>query len=199
MTLRVFDERDPAPVRARIGRLLASSHSADFAVARIRLAALDLQGSEVETVGRCRVLLGTFDASTLHETVEGGSRPMLGERGVADRLGRLQVLRQFIGSGRLEVRSAGLAGWIPDFSVFRGDAAVALLGAHHFGAPYPLVGPSFTAESRDPDVVALTSDRFEDLWEHGHDVLPAIHSVVQQAYDTLDISAAAGGGDPDPA
>lgn len=180
----VFDETATVPVRARIGRLLGGADTADFAVARIRLAALDLQEREVAGVRRCRVLLGRFDAVTLHESLEGSS---------------LRVLRAFIGSGRLEVRSAGLAGWIPDFSVIGGNPPVALFGAHHFGSPYPFVGPSFTVETSEPDAVALAGERFESLWGHGHDVLPAIRSVVQQAYEAVEIGTAGGGSQPDSA
>ena len=184
----VLDERSRAPFRARAGALLTAASRADFAVARIRLAALDLTVEEVTAVRRCRVLLGQLDAATLLDTAE------VVPTGAAERLG---VLRSFILSGRLEVRAAGLGSWTPDFSVFRGAAGqAALLGAHYFGAPYAIVGPSFTLELQDPVSVRLIGGRFEELWEGGHDVLPAIGDVVERAH-ALALDVGGGRGRPD--
>ncbi|HUG41218.1 MAG TPA: hypothetical protein VMM12_12075 [Longimicrobiales bacterium] len=181
----VLDERAPVSVRARIGTLLADAATADFAVARIRLAALDLAAREVARVERCRVLLGTLDAATLLDAAESGP---------AGAAGRLMVLRSFAASGRLEVRSAGLAGWTPDFSIFRGTGTTALLGAHYFGAPYPVFGPSFTAIVEQPVSQHLLEVRFEELWRRGHDVLPAIQVVLERAHALAVESGGPGGG-----
>lgn len=179
----VADERDPVPVRSRIGSLLAGAARADFAVARIRLAALDLTAAEVAGVRECRVLIGRLDAGMLLDAREGAPE------GAAE---RLAVLRAFADSGRLAVRSAGVAGWMPDFSIFHGRTPSALLGAHYFGAPEPLVGPSFTAVLGDPAAVALLATRFEELWDRGHDVLPAIRPVLERAH-ALAVEARRGG------
>ena len=104
----LLDEREPVSVRRRIGELLGGAIEARFAVSRIRLAALDLTAEEVSDVERCRVLLGHLDAGTLLD-------------GVGEALGaaaRLAVLLDWIRSGRLEVRSAGVGSWTPDFSVY---------------------------------------------------------------------------------
>lgn len=182
-SLELLDETATEPVRVRIGRLLSVASAADFAVARIRLAALDLTDPEVSIVTRCRVLLGRLDAAMLHSQGAGGG---------TDALERLRVLRRFAASGRLEIRSAGLGAWDPDFSIFRSSPAVALLGAHYFGPRYPLVGPSFTIVTPDPEVVRVTARRFEALWRGAHDVLPAIREVLERTY-ALAMEPAPGG------
>ena len=186
----LLDERGPETFRTRAGALLRAASRADFAVQRIRLGALDLTEEEVAGVRRCRVLLGHFDAGTLVDAAEGGAG------GQAD-AERLRVLRSFLLSGRLEVRSAGMGGWSPDFSVFRGaPGSTALLGAHYFGDPYLFGGPSFTVEITDSGTIRRLSERFEELWRLGHDVLPAIRSVVESAH-ALALGAAGPGGSPD--
>ena len=183
----VVDERGAVPVRDRIGRLLSGASTADFAVARIRLAALDLQPGEVAGLDRCRVLLGQLDAGTLLEVAE--AVPMTAR-------GRLEVLASWARSGRLEVRSAGIAGWTPDFSVFRGPSDAALLGAHYFGSSHPSVGPSLTAVLRERHTIDLMAARFDELWALGHDVLPAVRNVLERAHG-LALDAGLGGGEPD--
>ncbi|HSH44814.1 MAG TPA: hypothetical protein VK966_03105 [Longimicrobiales bacterium] len=143
---------------------------------------------EVAGVRQCRVLLGSFDAGALHDTAM-----EYGPAGRRERVARLEVLRDFMGSGRLLVRSAGLASWIPDFGVVRGTRAVALLGSNHFGTPYTAVGPSFTLCTTDPRVVKLLTERFQETWEYGHDVLPAIQSVVSNALTRGDEGALGSG------
>ena len=183
----LVDERGDVPLRDRIGRLLSGASTADFAVARIRLAALDLQSGEVTGLDRCRVLLGQLDAGTLLEVAEAVPTTATG---------RLEVLTSWAGSGRLEVRSAGIAGWTPDFSVFRGPSDVALLGAHYFGSSYPSVGPSLTAVVRERSSIDLMAARFEELWTLGHDVLPAVRGVLERAHG-LALDAGRRGCEPD--
>jgi hypothetical protein len=194
----LVDERHPESVRARIGELLRQADTADFAVSRIRLGALDLTARETDGVRRCRVLLGRLDAGMLLEAAE--AMPV----GAAE---RLEVLRSFAASGRLEVRAAGMAAWVPDFSLYAsagpGESAgrprrrsplVALLGAHYFGSPEPFVEPSFTAMIGDPAAVRLLRDRFAELWELGHDVLPAIGDVLERAHALALAAGGRGGG-----
>lgn len=183
----LLHERGPVSVRARIGVLLSRAATADFAVARIRLSALDLTAEETAGVRRCRVLLGRLDAGMLLDAAE--SAPS----GAAE---RLAVLGGFAASGRLEVRAAGMAEWEPDFSVFGGTPAAALLGAHFFGAPYPVAGPSFTAFFTEPSAVAILGSRFGELWALGHDVLPAVADVLERAHAlALDAARRRGGRD----
>lgn len=166
---RLLDETGSPPVRQVIGALMAGAHRADFALARIRLANLDLTEAELAGPRRCRVLLGHVDASTLLDT------------DAADRSAVTGLIR-WAASGRLEVRSAGIGAWTPDFSVYHTtDGGACLLGAHYFGSPHLTVGPSFTAVSTDPDARAVLGRRFDELWGRSHDVLPAIVAVLERA------------------
>jgi hypothetical protein len=173
--LMLLDERTEPPLRQRIGRLMAGAHDAAFALTRVRLAVLDFGDDELGSLRRCRVLLGHLDASILHDTSDSVSH-----RAFAPSFGRLV---RFAASGRLEVRSAGLASWTPDFALIDRDGApTALLGAIQFGNPELLTGPMFTAAIRDAEAAALLRRRFDDLWEASHDVLPAISQVLQRAH-----------------
>ena len=55
-----------------------------------------------------------------------------------DPAARVAALLRFLRSGAVEIRSAGMNGWTPDFSIYRGIEpnggidAVCLLGAHYF-------------------------------------------------------------------
>lgn len=168
MSVRLLDERSSPPLRAVIGRLMTEAETVDFAVARIRLANLDLSAAEIGGPRRCRVLLGQLDASTLLDAE--------GARGDA-----LRRLADWTASGRLEVRSAGIGAWTPDFSLYGGPrGATSLLGAHYFGSPQLTVGPSFTVITERAETHALLRERFEALWDRSHDVLPAIIAVLER-------------------
>jgi hypothetical protein len=166
----LIDDRADRPVRDLLGDALGRATTADFAVARIRLAALDLTGGEVAGVARCRVLLGRLDADSLGTAAgEGG-----------ERLRNAAVLRDFVASGRLEVRAAGLTSWVPDFSALRlhDGRRLAFLGAHHFARTQPHEGPAFTAVFHDPDAVDRLALRFEEIWSLGYDVLPVVTQTL---------------------
>lgn len=182
----VIDERSRRPLRAIIGELLLASESADIAIARVRLAALDLTEDEVRGPALCRVLLGHLDASTLLDAAGEGGVPRPELRGLGD----------WLASERLQVRSAGIGAWIPDFSVFRSrdHTATSLVGAHYFGSPQLTVGPSVTAILPDPATARLLERRFQELWEGAHDVAPAIQQVLARA-----AGRAAAGGPANPA
>jgi hypothetical protein len=209
---RLVDERDPLPLRARIGRLLADADDVAFALARVRLAALDLGDRELGRLGRCRVLLGQLDASMLMDasagaTTGGGGDTEMSTGAAGARCEAtpapgspraLMELLRFAASGRLEVRSAGLVGWTPDFAVVRrGQDRTGLLGSIQFGSPELAVGPTFTMLLEDPDATLLLQRRFDEVWDRSHDVLPAIQAVIERA-GGLDQSAAGGGGGADP-
>jgi hypothetical protein len=181
--LLVDDRADP-PLRDLITALLARATTADFAIARLRLDGLDLGGGELGLIQRCRVLLGRLDARTLEEMMGGGSR------GPA-RQHALHALREFLTSGRVEVRAAGVVTWNPDFSILNGLAdapanAVALVGAHYFLRPYPVDGAAFTMMLTTPAPLAQVRARFEELWDQGYDV----GEVVRAALDNLDAELA---------
>jgi len=174
---RLLDERSSPPLRQVIGELMTGAERVDFAIARIRLANLDLSEAEVTGPDRTRVLLGHLDASTLLDA------------GAADRTAVAGLIR-WARSGRLEVRSAGIGAWTPDFSVYQGAAGeteadtnggACLVGAHYFGSPQLTVGPSFTVVSTAADVRETLARRFDALWDRSHDVLPAIVDVLERA------------------
>lgn len=174
MALRVLDERADPPLRRVIGSLLTSCDRADLAIGRIRLGALDLSETEVRGPTRCRVLLGQLDASTLLDAAP--ARPE----------GRVSIgrLAEWLESDRLEVRSAGIGAWAPDFSVYHGrgrgrDASTSIIGAHYFGSPQLTVGPSVTVLLRDRGAARLLTGRFRELWDRSHDVAPAIMEVLR--------------------
>jgi hypothetical protein len=130
---------DAAPsARQIIGHMLAHAATADFAIARIRLATVDLSEAEAEGRATCRVLLGRLDAETLGAgLIADADRPTRGAQ--------ILALKRLIESGRLQVRSAGTHRWSPDFSVARGLAArptmpageLCMVGAHFFARPDP--------------------------------------------------------------
>jgi hypothetical protein len=199
----LLDEQTAPSVRTVIGTLLSRAAEADFAIARIRLGAVDLTPDELAAVRRCRVLVGRLDVQSLaaarHESDAG-----------------LDALLAFLASGRIEVRSAGATGWATDFSIFRGlpgtdtgqshdggrppgqldpkNGATApasvfhvphggtsdelhgacLIGAHAFWVPQSTEGPSFTAVLRNTGAVRMAGNRFEQLWARSYDVLPVL-------------------------
>ena len=171
----LLDERSRPPLRAVIGALLGSADEADMAVTRVRIAALDLHADEVAHVRRCRFLLGRLDAHALSAVVPVG----------ADRRERVAALLRFLRSGAVEVRSAGMCAWTPDFSIYRGIrgggdiAAACLVGAHYFHEP-PEDGPSFTWAVDDDVAVRRATRRFEEMWERSHDALPAVLHAIEQ-------------------
>jgi hypothetical protein len=171
----LLDERARPTLRRRIGALLASADEAAFAVARIRLALLDLHDEEVGRLRRCRVLLGQVDAAMLLDASEGTSPPGSGPD--------LSGLRRFVLSGRLEVRSVGLGAWTPDFGVVSAPSGwTGVFGSIQFGNPELVIGPAFTAVISDPDATRVLLRRFDELWTSAHDVLPAIQEVLERAY-----------------
>lgn len=165
----LIDQRSVPTLRERIGRLLATCHSADIAVSHIRMTAVDLTDRETVSVTRARILLARLEARALGEL-----GPDHGP------------LRRFLESGRVQVRSAGIGAWTPDFSIYRGSCAgdVCLVGAHWFREPV-VPGPAFTAVLTDPESVATALRRFDELWRRGHDVLePVIAALARgQSFD----------------
>lgn len=170
----IDDHADP-PLRTHIGRLLATHAYAEIAVHTIRLAALDLAATETRHVQHWRVLLGRLEARSIAHSRADDS---------PDDDARLYSLVQLLESGRAEIRSAGLAAWTPDLSVYRGGPATApdacLIGAHYFREPVIDDGPSFTVLLTDPAAVALALARFETLWERSHDVLDPVLTAIRR-------------------
>lgn len=169
-----IDEHTHPPFRQRLGRFLRQARHADFAVTRIRIAGIDLDDEEIAGVTRCRVLVAHLNADTLAEAADAGMlRP--------EHRRNLRVLLRFVDSGRLQLRAAGLDAWVPDFSLFHGDADALILGAHYIGRTYPTVGLSLTCITDDAAAIRTATRRFEDLWREGRDVLPAIRGTLELA------------------
>jgi hypothetical protein len=179
----LIDETTSPGLRAVLGRLLATAERADFAVMNVRLAGVDLTPGEAGGIRACRFLLGRLDAASLPQQ---GADPL-----------RMRGLRALVAAGRIEIRSAGLASWTPDFSVFRGvpgngDASdVCVIGAHYFGMPPAATGPSLTCILSGARAVALAARRFEALWERAHDVSTAVIDAIDRL---LEQEAGAGAG-----
>jgi hypothetical protein len=171
---------DAAPsARQIIGHMLAHAATADFAIARIRLATVDLSEAEAEGRATCRVLLGRLDAETLGAgLIADADRPTRGAQ--------ILALKRLIESGRLQVRSAGTHRWSPDFSVARGLAArptmpageLCMVGAHFFARPFAAPGPTLTALLTHPDAIAAATTRFDALWSAAYDVLPVVADTI---------------------
>lgn len=175
----LLDDRIHPPLRAVIGALMARAKSADFAVARVRLTAVELTEQEVATLERCRVLLGRLDIDALSTPDPAGPPDPAAVAG-------LFTLRSFLHSGRIEVRTAGATLWVPDFSILGGlppksgfaSGAACLVGAHYFARPFPTRGPALTCLLTGQEAVNSARERFEDLWDLGYDVLPVIADRV---------------------
>ncbi len=181
--VRIQDEGSTRSLRSLIGDLLWRARTADLALGRVRLAALDLTEAEVRGPARCRVLLGQLDATMLVDATVAQDAVA----GLSTRRDALVRLAEWLASDRLEVRSAGIGLWTPDFSIFRdpAGAATCLLGAHYFGSPQLTMGPSFTAILHGADHAALLQRRFEEVWDRGHDVSPAILEVLERTAEEV--------------
>ncbi|MBX6364346.1 MAG: DEAD/DEAH box helicase family protein, partial [Gemmatimonadetes bacterium] len=175
----LLDERTGPSIRAVLGAALAGAGEADFAIARVRLAAVDLTSRELSRLRRCRVLLGQVDANTFADAGAASATS-------PERRAQLDVLLQFLESGRAEVRAAGSEAWTPDFSVLcdvrwtpadePGDVAV--LGAHYFAKPFPVRGAALTVLTSEPAVVEALRRRFLELWRRGYDVAPVLGDAI---------------------
>jgi hypothetical protein len=161
----LLDEASQPSVRALLGEWLGRSRRADFALARLRLAGVDLSSGELAGLRSCRVLLGRLDAEMFGEAAEMAARD-------ARHRGNLEVLRDFLASGRVAVRVARAETWTPDFAVLAGAgrAGVAVLGAYHLAQAYPSFGPRFTCFLERPDAVRRLAGRFAALWGRAYPV-----------------------------
>ena len=157
------------------GHLAQRSSSIDTAVTRIRLSTLDLTPAELRAVSRFRVLLAEVNALSM----DAEARVL---HTLPNRAPNLRLLARLLESGNVQIRSAPLAGWSPDFSVFSdadGPSAV-LCGFHWFERPYPHRGPAL-ASLHFGDGASLAHRRFEALWDRAHDIGPTLWDIVTRA------------------
>lgn len=171
----LIDERTRPDFRDVFGALAARATDIATAVTRVRLSTLDLQPEEIEGVEHFRVLIAELNALTL----DAEARVIRADPRRAERVGMLKGLLE---SGRLEVRSAPLGGWSPDFTAFSdADGPVAVLaGFHWFERPYPHRGPALGMLHYE-DAARTAARRHAELWERAHDVGPAVWSILSKA------------------
>jgi hypothetical protein len=157
------------------GHLARCSTSIDSAVTRIRLSTLDLTPGELQGVTRFRVLLAEVNALSL----DAEARVL---HTLENRAPNLRLLARLLERGDLRIRSAPLAGWSPDFTVFSDEAgpSAVLCGFHWFERPYPHRGPAL-ASLHFADGAALAHRRFDALWDQAHDIGPTLWDIVTRA------------------
>ncbi|MDH3206634.1 MAG: hypothetical protein OEO79_08475 [Gemmatimonadota bacterium] len=175
----LFDERGRPDFRDVFGALARGAVDIATAVHRVRLSTVDLTKDEMANVEHFRVLVAELNALRLD--AEARSLQYDPRRAPNE-----ELLRQLLESGRMEVRSSPLAGWMPDFTVFSGaDGPTAVLtGLHRFERPYPHRGPAF-ATVHEGDAARLGARRHEEIWERAHDVGPAIWSILSKARSSV--------------
>jgi hypothetical protein len=171
----VFDERGRPDFREVFGALAARATDIATAVTRVRLTTVDLTPLELGSLEHFRVLIAELSALRL----DAEARAIQAD---PKRAPNADMLRRLLEAGTLEVRSSPLAGWSPDFTVFAGPngPAVVLIGFHSFERPYPHRGPALAAV-HSGDAARLAARRHEEIWEHAHDVGPAIWSILSKA------------------
>ena len=181
--MTLFDEHSSPGLREYLGQTLARSATACFAIRRVRLARVDLLAGELHAVARCRVLLGRLDADSL--ATPGATRGVESERTAA--------LLDMASSGRLEIRSAPLLTWDPDFAILgHGDPErdVLLFGSIRFAPPLPrrpVDELTLACAIRDVDAIRRAQDRFEELWDRAHDTLEAVTDALCRARSIVDV------------
>ncbi|NIP59452.1 MAG: hypothetical protein GWM92_14090 [Gemmatimonadetes bacterium] len=124
---------------------------------------------------RIRLVLAEVNSITLRNEAEAIlSRP--------DRAHSLVHLLDLLRAERIQIRSAPLAGWAPDFTVFhrKGLAWRGLIGPHWFVRPYPHRGPAL-ASVLGPAGARLLARRFDELWKQAHDIGPALLGILSRA------------------
>ena len=172
---RLLDDRSRPGFREAYGALALRATGLDVALTHIRLATLDLSEAELARMRRVRLLLAEVSAVAL----DAEASAVLHRPKVADNLRRLGALLHL---GRIEVRSAPLGGWAPDFSVFRDrDGFFALLvGPHRFDPSTLHCGPEL-ASLHGAAAATTAAQRFGEIWERGHDISPAIAGILARA------------------
>ena len=172
---RFLDERSPENFRSRFGELLTRSSMLETAIHRIRLGAVDLSAGEMSSVTQLRILVAEVNARTVEE--EAYALQVAPDK--QENLTRIVALLQ---GGRMEIRSAPLAGWSPDFSVFSAEFGpqALLMGLHWFKRPFPHRGPAWAAQF-GPEEARKAQVRFREIWEGAHDISPAIRRLLERA------------------
>ena len=180
----LLDDRSIPDFRDRYQALLSGAGEVAVALSRVRLAGLQLEAGELLSPKRIRVVVMELSGITLAmEADRLAEHPRARER--------VQALAGLLEAGRLQVRSAPLGGWSPDFSIFvpretPGPAAstplwpTLMVGPHWMERPYPHRGPALTSIHRGTDASRALA-RFEELWSVAHDVSSAVTGTLRSA------------------
>lgn len=182
-----IDERGRPDFQDVFRHFVRRSTNVATAVTRVRISTLDLDESDFDKLESMRVLVAELNALTL----DAEARLIHSDR---RRAPRVDLLRRLLEEGRLEVRSAPLGGWSPDFTVFgaAGSVECVLAGFHWFERPYPHRGPAL-ASVHFGDAARLASRRHAELWEGAHDVGSALWSILSKAQRSARLLQAAAG------
>ena len=172
----LLDERSHPDFRKAFGILSREATELQVAVTRVRLSGVDLREDELDGIRLLRILVGEVNAVVLGSEADAiQADPRRAEN--------LHTLLRLFRDGRLRVRSAPLAGWSPDFTVFhmhpRGPTGV-LMGCHWFQRPYPHRGPAF-ASFHGPREARRAAGRFDELWAGAHEIGAAVQNILQGA------------------
>jgi hypothetical protein len=145
------------------------------AVTRVRLSSVDLSPEELAAVTQMRVLIS--EVSALQLDAEAKSLLLQPRRAP-----NVRFLTTLLEKGCLEVRSAPLAGWSPDFTVFLNehDPVAVVTGFHAFERPYPHRGPALVSV-HGADGARLAARRHRDIWEVAHDIGPVLWNLLAGA------------------
>jgi hypothetical protein len=141
----------------------------------VRLSGISLARRELEGPVRIRLLLAEINVLTLSAEAESMATTGDGRQ-------RLRLICRLLAEGVLQLRSAPLGGWDPDFSVFwrEAEGPVVVIGPHWFARPYPHRGPAL-ASLHHGRAAARVGRRFEGLWTDAHPVELPVRRVMEEA------------------
>lgn len=146
------------------------------AVTRVRLSTIDLRPEHLPRLEVIRVVVSELSALQL----DAEARSLLQ---LPTRAPNVRFLLDLLEAERLEVRSAPLGGWAPDFTTFVEDGTprAVMIGFHAFERPYPHRGPAFASVHGD-DAARAAASRHQELWASAHDVGPALWTILARAH-----------------
>jgi hypothetical protein len=172
---RLVDDRSRPGFRELFGRLARRASSLDVALTRIRLSTLDLSERELASVQRIRLLLAEVSAVSL----DAEAYAVLHRGPMATNLRRLTEL---LHAGVIELRSAPLGGWAPDFTLFadRAGPCAALVGPHRFERGQMHDAPVLASLHGRKEAARLAG-RFAEMWARAHDIRPAVAGILSRA------------------
>jgi hypothetical protein len=182
----LLEERGRPDFRDVFGALARRSTAIRTAVTRVRLTTVDLRSEELANLERMRVVVSEMNALQL----DAEARALVHQ---PRRAGNVEFWKTLLETGVLEVRSAPLGGWAPDFTVF-GNAAgptAVLAGFHAFERPYPHRGPAL-ASLHGPEGARLAERRHRELWDGAHDIGSVLWNLLSRAQRTASVLVAGG-------